>query len=91
MKEIYLDDLPAGTLARIEYLTKIYGSPDAVIQHAVQLLIDKETSPNLSAAAKTKLELLKEAYQGTETAVIEIALISLFERVSVKERSLKGA
>jgi len=90
MTNIQLDDLSKGSMSRIKFLAKQYGSIEAVIEASIELLIKLDTNPLLTAGARDKLNVLTDKYQGDESAVVEIALINLLKLVN-QDRQPKGA
>lgn len=70
--------LSAATEARLDLLGKEFGSPSAVIEEAVILLLQQTATPKLSEAAKARLTLLSKQYNSSPEEVIQLALDNLY-------------
>jgi Flp pilus assembly protein TadD len=74
-------ELSAGARSRLDFLIQEYGNETAVLEAGLELLVKVQTNPNLSAGAKQRLKILTKRLHGSETAIIEMALQYLMQRI----------
>jgi hypothetical protein len=81
-------ELSAGARSRLNFLIQEYGSETAVVEAGLELLSKIQADTTYSAGAKARLKILTERLQGSERAVIELAIQYLLQSIlnSVKER-----